>query len=116
VAGPQGPTGPAGAAGPPLSILGHLPDPASLPAKGTPGDAFFIGPKGALWTWSAEKHAFVWVSDPVKGDTGPRGNMLHVVNPEAIPKGVYAPKLPADIKPGDLIWDSTNHTIWQVTP
>jgi hypothetical protein len=116
VAGPVGPTGPTGPVGPALNIRGHLPDPQSLPATGTHGDAFFIGPKGALWTWSPARGAFIWAGDPARGDTGPRGNMVKVLNPNAIPPGTTPPGIPIDAQPGDLLWDARTSTLWQVTP
>ena len=114
--GPTGPTGDTGDAGPVLNIRGHLPDPLALPSTGLRGDAFFVGPNGALWTWSTDRHAFIWAGDPARGDTGPRGSGVKVLNPQVVPGGVPAPGIPADAQVGDLLWDALTSTLWQVTP
>ncbi len=55
--GPQGPQGPAGPQGQGLTIVGSLPDAASLPQpySGNTGDGYIVQNTGHLWIWDGSQ-------------------------------------------------------------
>jgi hypothetical protein len=116
--GERGEKGDKGDTGEGLKVLGALDDPSELPATGSPGDAYLVGPD--LWMWAVT----TWINaGPVRGPagetgatgaTGPKGD-TGADSTVPGPKGDTGPAGPAGLK-GDTGATGANGPQGEVGP